>query len=55
MCIADVLHMYYSCMNYMCNTLKHHTCITHIITHVTHLLVLQRDGILVIQRQDISV
>ncbi len=27
MCIIGVLHMYYRCMNYMCNTPKHNTCI----------------------------
>ncbi len=27
-CVLGVLHMYYMCINYMCNTPKHHTCIT---------------------------
>ncbi len=29
MCITGAQHMYYRCMNYMCNTQKH-TCITYV-------------------------
>ncbi len=30
MCIACDLHMYYMCINYMCDTQKHHTHITYL-------------------------
>ena len=29
-CITAILYMYYRCMNYICNTHKHHTCITRV-------------------------
>ncbi len=35
MCIKDVLHMYYRCMNCMCNNRKQHTCITYYHTCAT--------------------
>ncbi len=34
MCETCILQMFYMCMNYMCNTPKHHIC----ETHVPHLL-----------------
>ncbi len=46
MCITSILHIYYRCMNYMCNTPKtphmNYICITHVI-HMWHIWLCMAD------------